>query len=276
MTQATHSLSKGVYQPMPVKGPGEVRQLARAFNEMVERVQDSQKSQRDFLANVTHELRTPLTSIQGFAQAIIDGTVTAPEALHQAAIVIYNDAGRMHRLVMDLLSLARLEAGTVELQHASVDLGQLLSNIVDKFSIQAQNANVALRFDLAQPAICIGDGDRLAQVFINLVDNALKFTPAGGRVTLSTETKDGFVRVKVADTGNGIAAEDQKYIFERFYQVDKSRHGGGGRGIGLGLAIARQIVLAHGGQIQVESNPGNGSIFTVNLPLSRSNKIIHY
>jgi signal transduction histidine kinase len=266
MTQATRGLVKGSYSPMPVKGPKEVKQLAGAFNEMIDRVQESQQSQRDFLANVTHELKTPLTSIQGFAQAIMDGTVSAPEALHQAASIIYNEGDRMHRMVIDLLSLARLEAGTASLSRDPVDLDQLLHNIAARFAIQAQQANVTIQENLARAPMCTGDADRLSQVFTNLVDNAIKFTPSGGVVSLSLDTKNGSAQVRVSDTGPGIAPEDQKRIFERFYQADRSRRSGGGSG--LGLAIARQIVLAHGGQIWVDSTLGKGSTFTVTLPLA--------
>jgi signal transduction histidine kinase len=268
MTQATLGISKGIYTLMPVKGPKEVKQLAGAFNEMIKRVQESQQSQRDFLANATHELKTPLTSIQGFAQAIIDGAVTAPEALHQAASIIFDEADRMHRIVMDLLSLARLEAGTAGLSKEPVDLGQLLHGVADRFTIQARQANIKLQENLAKSPVCTGDADRLAQVFTNLIDNAIKFTPSGGVVTLSLDTNNGSAQVRVSDTGIGIAPEDQKRVFERFYQADRSRRGGGGRGAGLGLAIARQIVLAHGGKIWVGSTLGKGSTFAVTLPLA--------
>jgi signal transduction histidine kinase len=271
MTQATRGVANGIYRPMPVKGPKEVKQLAGAFNEMTRRVQESQQSQRDFLANATHELKTPLTSIQGFAQAIMDGTVSAPEALHQAANIIFNEADRMHHMVMDLLSLARLEAGTAELQKDPVDLGQLLHGVAGRFAIQAQQANVRLQENLAVSVVCTGDADRLSQVFTNLVDNAIKFTPAGGVVTLSLDAKNGAAQVLVADSGIGIAPEDQRRIFERFFQADRSRHSSSGRGAGLGLAIARQVVMAHGGQIQVYSTPGKGSTFTVTLPLAAKN-----
>jgi signal transduction histidine kinase len=253
---------------MPEKGPAEVRQLAKSFNMMLKRVQESQQSQREFIANVSHELKTPLTSVQGFAQAILDGAARTPEALHQAASVIYNESERMTRLVMDLLTLARLEGGTAGLQRAPVELSQVLGGIVEKFSIQARRSNVNLNINLNPLPVCMGDGDRLAQVFTNLVDNALKFTPGGGTVSVSAEGGEESVLVKIADTGNGIALEDQNRIFGRFYQVDKSRQGSEKRGVGLGLPIAKQIVLAHHGEIWVESNPGKGCTFLVRVPVS--------
>jgi signal transduction histidine kinase len=270
MVSAAQAVARGEHAALPVEGPGETQELASAMNEMSQRVQLSQQSQRDFVANVSHELKTPLTSIQGFAQAILDGAAPTPEALQQAAAVIFNEATRMNRLVMDLLSLARLEAGTADLQRAPVNMKLLLGSVAEKFIPQAQAAQVDLRTELEDAPILIGDGDRLAQVFTNLIDNAIKFTPPGGSVTLAAQQVDGGMLIRVADTGKGIAPDDLARIFERFYQVDKSRRGGTGRGVGLGLAIARQIVLAHSGKIWVESQPGQGSHFMVKLPLARA------
>ena len=267
MAEGARKMADGKYDPIQPSGPNETRQLAESLNEMANRVQTSQQSQRDFIANISHELKTPLTSIQGFAQAILDGAAQTPEALQQAAGVIFNEAGRMHRLVMDLLVLARLEGGTADLQKAPVDLGLLLNNIVDKFKLQAEQANVRLNLQVGALPIITGDGDRLSQVFTNLVDNAIKFSPAAGLVTIFAALTGPDVLIQVRDSGIGIPAEDQKRIFERFYQVDKSRKGGSGRGVGLGLAIAHQIVNAHHGRIWVESTPGLGSTFCVSLPV---------
>jgi signal transduction histidine kinase len=163
-------------------GPHEVQDLTHAFNSMIARVESSQQSQRDFVANVSHELKTPLTSIQGFAQAILDETADTPEARKQAAQIIYHEAGRMHRMALDLLDLAKLEAGTADLRMSVVDLNALLQNIVEKFTPQAQKTDISLRLKVpSKLPTLIGDGDRLAQVFTNLVDNALKFTPANGQ-----------------------------------------------------------------------------------------------
>jgi signal transduction histidine kinase len=270
MADAARQMTLGAYQPIPLGGPREVQQLGEALNEMAHKVQTTQQSQRDFVANVSHELKTPITSIQGFAQAILDGTVQSADALQQAASVIYTESGRMYRLVLDLLSLARLEAGTADLQRAPTDLTFLLKSVIDKFSIQAQHVKVTLCSELAPALPIIGDGDRLAQVFTNLVDNALKYTPEGGRVTVCAAQQNGNAVISVIDNGVGIHPDDQARIFERFYQVDKSRRGGAGRGVGLGLAIASQIIAAHGGRIGVVSQPGQGTTFTVSLPLVRA------
>lgn len=269
MAAITRGVPRGEFKTITIEGPQEVRQLADSYNDMVQRVAANQQSQRDFLANVTHELKTPLTSIQGFAQAILDDTAQSPEALKQAASVIFNESTRMHRLVLDLLTLSRLETGTADLVRAPLDLALVLQSVVDKFSIQAAQAKVDLRADIHAPLPAIGDGDRLAQVFTNLVDNALKFSPPGSQVLVSAGIASDGILIRVADNGPGIPAEYQTRIFERFFQVDKSRRGGATRGVGLGLPIARQIVVAHGGRIWVESTPGMGSHFFVSLPVRR-------
>lgn len=270
MATSANKLAEGQLVNIPLEGPGEVQQLAGALNEMNQKVNNSTQSQRDFVANVSHELKTPLTSIQGFAQSILDGTTTGDHSSKEAAEIIFNEAGRMNRLVMDLLTLAKLEGGTAGLQRAEVNLGELLSRVRKKFQPQAHQANVELKSDIAALPRFIGDGDRLAQVFTNLLDNALKFTPAGGTVNIQAIVMNAMIHISISDTGLGIPPEEQTRIFERFYQVDKSRKGGTGRGIGLGLPIAKQIVLAHNGQIQVHGNSGQGTTFIVDLPFSNS------
>ena len=255
-------------EPVPERGPREVRELTRAFNAMIARVRSSQTSQRNFVANVSHELKTPLTSIQGFAQAILDGTASTSVEQKQAAEVIYSESSRMHRMVLNLLDLARLDAGTADLKMAPLDIRALLESIVEKFSLQAQKSGISLIVD-SPPDLptLVADGDRLAQVFTNLVDNALKHTPAGGQVTLQVQPTQSEMEVRVSDTGFGIPDEAIAHIFERFYQVDLSRHGGERHGAGLGLAIVHEIVAAHSGKITVRSHEGLGTTFIVCLPL---------
>jgi two-component system OmpR family sensor kinase len=264
---ASKQMPSAEAKPVSPRGPHEVQELMHAFNEMNIRVQTSQESQRDFVANVSHELKTPLTSIQGFAQALLDGMATTPEAQKQAAQVIYDESGRMHRMVRDLLDLARLDAGTLDLQYSPVDLSALLNNIAEKLLPQARAGNLEIRVETSQIPMIIGDGDRLAQVFTNLVDNAIKFTPSGGRIIIRAMLTGSEVQVEVEDTGRGILAEDLPNIFNRFYQVDPSRSGGEKHGAGLGLAIVKEILEAHGGKITVRSELGRGSIFIVRLPL---------
>jgi signal transduction histidine kinase len=256
------------------RGPHEVQSLTQAFNSMVGRVQRTQRSQRDFVANISHELKTPLTSVQGFAQAILDDTADTPEARKQAAQIIYSEAGRMHRMALDLLDLARLEGGTADLKMSSVEMGVLLRTILEKFTPQAQKAGVALHLNIPEPLpAVVGDGDRLAQVFTNLVDNALKFTPAGGQIALSAANAGAEMEISITDTGEGIPNEALPHLFDRFYQVDRARAGGetaaGRRGAGLGLAIVQEIIQAHGGRINVRSEVGRGTTFVIRLPLAQ-------
>lgn len=251
-------------QTAPLTGPSEIQTLAQSFNDMVARVKASQQTQRDFVANVSHELKTPLTSIQGFSQAILDNA-TEPS---RAAQIINDEAGRMRRLVDGLLDLARLDAGQAALQRGPTDLGPILQSVAEKLSLRANEKQVTLKVDIATLPIIVADGDRLAQVFTNLMDNALKHTPSGGVVSLTArpDSPSGTVSVVVTDTGPGIPAEDVSRIFERFYRVDKSR--AAGQGYGIGLAITKEIVQAHSGAIKAESVVGLGTKFTVRLPVS--------
>jgi signal transduction histidine kinase len=268
LVAAAHRLPDTNMPPLAEEGPTEVKELVGAFNSMTRRVQVSQESQRGFVANVSHEMKTPLTSIQGFAQAIVDGTADTPESQRQAAAIIYAEAGRMHRMVLDLLDLARLDSGTANLKSGPVDLASLLANMQEKFALQAREAGVEIRVDADDLPVIAGDGDRLAQVFTNLVDNAIQHSRAGGTVALSAHVEQEFLVVEVSDTGSGIPSEVLPHIFERFYRGDPSRTAGYDHGAGLGLAIAREIVLAHHGTITAQSMAGRGSIFTVCLPLS--------
>jgi two-component system sensor histidine kinase ResE len=179
----------------------------------------------------------------------------------------------MHRLALDLLDLARLEAGTADLDMSSVDLGVLLRSIVEKFTPQAQRAGVSLQLNLAEPLSTLtGDGDRLAQVFTNLVDNALKFTPAGGQVMLAARLAGAEMEISITDTGTGVPQEALPHLFDRFYQADRSRAGGEKHGAGLGLAIVREILQAHSGRISVRSELEHGTTFVIHLPLAATRK----
>jgi signal transduction histidine kinase len=265
---AAQAMPSAEIKPVESQGPHEVQELTRAFNSMIQRTQVSQKSQRDFVANVSHELKTPLTSVQGFAQALLDGTANSEETRHHAAQVIYDESARMHRMVLDLLDLARLDAGTADITMSPVNMPALLNAIREKFAPQSQKAGVDVKVDIAASLPNLtADGDRLAQVFTNLVDNALKFTPSGGVISLRVSAVNGEMLVSISDTGAGIPAESQAHIFDRFYQADPSRRGGAKHGAGLGLAIVHEIVQAHGGRIGVRSRLGEGTTFDVFLPL---------
>ena len=229
-------------------------------------VKSSQQSQRDFVANVSHELKTPLTSIQGFSSAILDGTVTEGPALRKAAGIIRTEADRMYRLVVDLLDLARFDAGTVSLDRQALNLENLLNQVGGQLIPQAVEAQVEFKLDIDPLPTCVGDEDRLSQVFTNLVDNAIKHTPAGGFVRLSARSEGGLARVEVIDSGEGIPAEHLPRIFERFYKVDGARKKETVPGTGLGLAISKRIIELYNGSISVNAVEGQGSKFTVLFP----------
>ncbi len=269
ISSAAAALARGEARPVPLDGPREVRILGRAFNEMSRQVQASRRSQRDFLANVSHDLKTPLTSIQGFAQALLDGTAEDPAVRRYAAQVIYDEAGRMHRLVLDLLELARFDSGAVRLERSAVDLGALLAHLAQNFTPLSAEKKVRLELvqrDAVPPVLA--DADRLARVFTNLLDNAIRHTPEGGVVTLRVAAAPRQAVVRVEDGGPGIPEHALPRLFERFYQVDASRSGRGERGTGLGLAIAFEIVQAHGGSLSAANRPEGGAVFEVRLPLS--------
>jgi signal transduction histidine kinase len=264
--RAASQIRTGAITPLQVSGTHEIRVVAEAFNQMVAEVHAEQKSQHDFMANVSHDLKTPLTSIQGFSQAIIDEA--APDPV-KAAQVIHDEAARMTRMVSELTDLARLQSGRFSMQMTPIDLGGLATAIAGRLSLAAHEKEIALSIDAPHMPPVAGDGDRLAQVLTNLIGNAIKYTPAGGSVWVRAQPREGGVEVLVQDNGIGIEEGELARIFERFYQVDKAR--GPRRGTGLGLAIVREIVSAHGGRIQVTSaGKGQGAQFVVWFPAVRA------
>lgn len=272
LTQAATSIADGnLQQHVVIRGTDEIGRLGAAFNRMAANLAEAEALRKNLVADVAHELRTPLTIIQGNLQAILDG-VYPLEAAQIAGL--YDETRLLTRLVDDLHDLALADAGRLYLDKAPVDLVSLAQTAVENFMPAAEAAGVKLEIcarDIAGPAVADraglvqGDADRLAQVLRNLLSNALRHTPAGGQVTVQVRQTDGQVQLQVADTGSGIPPEDLPHIFDRFYRGDKSRSRQGG-GAGLGLAIARQLVLAHGGQIRVESAPDQGATFTITLP----------
>jgi two-component system OmpR family sensor kinase len=271
MARAAGAVASGDFdQQVDEAGPDEVRTVARSFNHMTRQVKAGQQAQRDFLANVSHDLRTPLTSIQGFSQAILDGTAAPPEGARRAATVIHDEASRLARMVEELLDLARIESGQLLMMRQVINPAEILRAMGDRLALRAQEQGITVRSQMPDLPDVVGDGDRLAQVFTNLIDNALKHSRTGGVVTLGGARAGDGLEFTVADTGEGIPQEKLARIFERFYQVDKSRRRDARRsGVGLGLAISREIVEAHGGTIRAESVEGVGTRFVVWLPLPR-------
>ncbi len=271
LAHAASEVAAGNYnQQVPESGPPEIHEVATAFNRMSAEVRNTQESQREFLANVSHDLKTPLTSIEGYSRAIMDGVAKNPG---NAARIIHEEANRLTRMVTELTDLARLQAGRLSMKMTAIDIGEIVAAIGQRLSVVAARKDIELEVQTTAMPHIAGDGDRLVQVVTNLISNALKYTPKGGRVQVITTVRDGGVQIQVADNGVGIPAEDLPHIFDRFYQVDKAR--GPQRGTGLGLAITREIVLAHGGTIEVTSPGANqGTTVTVWLPSPQLSTVI--
>lgn len=226
------------------------------------------KLRKDFLANVSHELRTPLSMMQGYSEALIDDIVGDPQERKELAQVIYDESLRMSRLVNELLDLARMEAGNVELHLQRMDIDPVIQRTVRKFVNYAKEEDVELIENLTPTKYRYEiDPDRIEQILTNLIDNAIRHNAKNGTVTISSVEEDSQLKVSVQDTGSGIPEEDLPFIFERFYKADKARtRGKSGKGTGLGLSIVKHLVEAHGGQIYVHSKEGEGTTFFFKLP----------
>ncbi len=240
----------------------ELGRLAAVFNQMMDRLEHLFSVQRRFVADVSHELRTPLTAVRGNLDLV---RRYGADAMSLEAIE--SEVERMSRMVNDLLLLARADYGGLTLEMEPVDLDALLLETHKQARLLSKDRSLNLVIDEIAPVRVNGSPDRLKQLVLNLVHNAIKFTPDGGEVGLALRQRGAEAVITVRDTGIGIAPEDQKHIFDRFYQVDTSRKHADGDGSGLGLSIARWIAEAHGGSIAVESALGKGSVFTVTLPL---------
>ncbi len=227
-----------------------------------------EKTRRDFIANVSHELRTPLTSIQGYAETLLEPGLQ-PDHGREFLEIIQKNAARMARLTEDLLTLARVESGEKEFAFASVPASRLLQETLQSFREIARSRGVELAIESSSERPVAADVDAIQQVLANLVDNALKYGGAGGKVLLGARESDGAVEFYVRDLGAGIASEHLPRLFERFYRVDKARSRESG-GTGLGLAIAKHIILAHGGTIRAESRLGHGATFLFTLPAAQA------
>ena len=267
LTLASQSLAAGnLGQQVPVRSQDELGNLARAFNHMSSELARGRLLRRQMTADIAHELRTPLSLILGHAEALSEGVLPpTPEALG----TIHDEAQRLSRLVEDLRTLSLSDAGELSLHLASQAAGELLERAAAWHRAEAASRGIALAVEVQPdlPPVC-GDVDRLAQVLHNLLSNALRHTPEGGRIALSAQAEGEGVRLAVADTGSGIAPEDLPRVFDRFYRSDASRQRQSG-GSGLGLAIAKSLVEAHGGRIWAESELGRGATFCLTLPAER-------
>ncbi|KXK14335.1 MAG: two-component sensor histidine kinase [Chloroflexi bacterium OLB15] len=253
---------------MPATGPNdEIGRLISVFNHMLDRIEHMFGVQQRFVADVSHELRTPLTAIRGHLDLIKRYGVD-PESLD----ALDSEVARMNRLVTDLLMLAKADYGGLTLTMGAVDLDDLVTEVYREAKILAKDRDLKVTIRDYEPVRIQGDHDRLKQLLLNLISNAIKFTPDGGEITLNLRQTPNDAVLEVSDTGIGISEDDHKHVFDRFFQSDTSRARGDfgalapNEGVGLGLSIARWITEAHGGHISVHSQPGHGATFTATFP----------
>jgi signal transduction histidine kinase len=266
MAHAASRMSRGDYgQRVEVTSRDEVGKLAEAFNSMAGEMEGLERLRRELVANVSHELKTPISALRARLENLLDGVEQPNPAVLQ---VMLQQSERLSRLVEQLLDLSRLESGDVPLELEPVDLAPLIQRVVAE--VESSRPGNALQIKSAVTANLppvTADRERIHQVLFNLLDNACRFTPAGGAVTVGAVRDNGTCEVRVADTGPGIPEEQLGLVFERFYRVDPSRSRDDG-GTGIGLAIARSVVEAHGGRIWAESRQGTGATFRFVLPLN--------
>jgi histidine kinase len=264
---ATHAMARGRYAaPVPVPRERELADLVTDVNTLGRALATTEERRVRLIGEVAHEMRTPLTVIDGYVEAMIDGVM--PTTAVQLGEVSA-EVRRLRRLSESLSALSRAEERRVELDLGRADLGDLGGAAAERLRPQAEDAGVTLELEAADSAVPVEvDADRIAQVVTNLVGNAIRATPEGGRVRVSCRAEEGLAVLEVADTGEGLAADDLERVFERFYRVPGRRHASGDSGSGIGLTIARGIVQAHGGSLVATSaGPGRGAVLTVRLPL---------
>ncbi len=274
MNRVARGLARGDFsKKVEVGSEDEIGVLAESLNTLSGNLQEKiaalerlDQTRKDFVAGVSHELRTPLTIIQGYAEALQDGVAEGEEERRQCVRGIVEEAGRLRRIVNDLLDLRRIESGQESIELSVFDPAPVMSRTAKKIRPVAEGKNIGLVVDIpGKLPMALSNPDRLDQVLLNLLENAVRYTPAGGKVTVRAFYRDKAVRVTVTDSGPGISAGDMEFIWEKFYKADKSRSRSHGAGTGLGLAIVRRLVEKMGGNVGVESTPGKGSTFFFSL-----------
>jgi signal transduction histidine kinase len=261
LSDAADEISRGSYDvDVPkVRGGDEIGHLSGRFREMAARLAEAEQRERNFLMSVSHELRTPLTAIRGHVSAIREGLIDDPELEEQSLAIVQSETERLERLVQDVLDLAKLDAHRFSVQREEVDMEVLVERAYGAFAEEARRREIDYRLDLDAAPVITTDGDRVLQIISNLLANAFRWTPDGGRIALELTLEDHAVSVAVEDSGPGISREEQERIFRPFWSRDDA-------GTGLGLAIARELSHALGGRIYLSSEPGFGSRFELQLP----------
>lgn len=273
LVNATRYIGEGnLDSRVHITARNELGELGEAFNTMVDELQQSlarekalENSRRELIANVSHDLRTPLTSIRGYVEGLRDGVAQEPDKFRRYLDVIYEKTLGLERLIADLFQLSQLDARQLEMQPEQIGATELLRHIAERFQPDVETAGINMHTEIPAvlPTVTV-DHERIEQALGNIIENAIKYTPAGGTISLMAVAEQQGVRVMVADTGEGIGPEDIPRVFERLYRGEKSRSRQSG-GTGLGLAIAKQVIEAHGGDIWVESEQGQGSRFFLRL-----------
>src|ERR671911_1422987 len=259
LSRAADNIAGGLYEVPEINASGEIGQLAERFREMAARLQEAEELERNFLMTVSHELRTPLTAIGGHVEALREGVARDEASRNESLGVIAAEAARLERLVGDVLDLAKLDTRRFTLRREEVDMGRLLESAYSTFAEEARRRRIDYRQVIKARPVIVADGDRVLQIISNLLSNAFRWTPDGGRVELALEQENGTISVAVQDSGPGIPKDDVDRIFRPFWSRD-------GLGTGLGLAIARELATAHGGHILLDSEPGRGTRFQLVLP----------
>ncbi|MBV8064374.1 MAG: HAMP domain-containing histidine kinase [Actinobacteria bacterium] len=248
----------GVEVPQP-RGSDEISQLSARFADMAAKLAEAEQLSRQFLMSVSHELRTPLTAIRGHVSALREGVIEDPDAYASSLAVIEEEAIRLERLVGDVLDLAKLNANRFTVLEEEVDMGELCARAYAAFGEVARQRSIDYRSEASASPVIVTDGDRVLQIISNLLSNAFRWTPEGGRIALALAAENGTVSVVVSDSGPGVSPEERERIFRPFWSRD-------GAGTGLGLAIARELANALGGRIDLRSEPGLGARFELILP----------
>ncbi len=258
-------LAKGDFsERIPVTSGDEIGQLARAFNDMADELENSEQIKNDFISSVSHELRTPLTAIKGWSETLESGY--EPETFKKGMKVITGETRRLEQMVEDLLDFSRMQSGRFTLQTTTLDLIAELEDALLLYVDKAKKENILLSYNEPEFMCAVeGDKNRLRQVFVNIIDNALKYTEPGGSIEIIAEKNDSAVIVSVSDTGAGIAPEDLPRVKQKFYKANKTKHGSG-----IGLAVADEIITRHGGVLDITSELGKGTTVTIMLPLKNA------
>ncbi len=267
LTDVIRKTSQGhLDQRVKIRGSREFRQLGEAFNMMSEKLENLDRARNEFVSNASHELKTPLSAIKVLTESLLHMELDDPLVYNEFLNDINSEIDRLNTIINDLLTLVKIDTEEEQLVREPVELVKLVNDTLKGLQILAQQKHITMEAYHDDELIVLGDPVKLQQVISNIVDNAIKYTPDGGRVTVEVYEYSGNAVVKVSDTGIGIPAKDLPHIFDRFFRVDKARSRATG-GTGLGLSIAHKIVLMHGGNIRVASEEGKGSIFYIELPL---------